>query len=741
MSIGKKEHVTLSIDGTPYEVVVMRGEEHISRLFHFELICAAPAGSYNLKGLIAADAVMTLHDTFGTERHVHGIIAEAKERISEDGSAKLTFVLKPPAYTLLLGKQSRVFQNSSVVDIVKKIVSGSAQPSRWQVVGNYKPHEYCAQYREDDWTFAVRMLEEEGIYFWFDHDGGQSVLVFDDESGAAADIKGGADITYAYESGLHAGREIIDELGDRVQVTPTKWTIGSFNQQKPLLKVTGSTGAGPLEIYDAPGGGPETPEACAKRANIMSQAAKAAKSGIAGLSSSVRLVPGMVMNVVGHPLGRMEGRFFITRAVYDVIQRQKGGGAAGKRPYSCRFEAIPQKTKFRPSEEVPPAKQPGLQTGMVVGASGDEVFPDNQGRVRVQLRWDRDGQWNDKSGKWMRVAQRGTEESMLLPRMGWNVLTFNEEGEIDAPNVLSRIHDAEHPPTYALPAHKTRVVFKTATTPGGGSHNEMYFEDKKGAEEIFINASKDMIVLAQQVKTEAITNDSLRVVGVNHTLSVGEDWQEHVHHNQRVSIGGNEDVIVDNDRLKEVIQNESITISGNRLIETGYMHTVSAKQTRTLDVGGSVLEVTKDGAVNHVAGDNLTVSIGGADLKISQKSIVEDVGKIAKQQVGGAKLEFSALDAPTDVGEKLIENVGGAMFLKTDGAFLDGAVKKSFWKVAAAMIGKAPVVYVEALEKIELKCGGSVITILPDSIEIKSPTFDLSSSRYLEVKSKKIEHN
>lgn len=739
--MSKKEHVSLSIDGTPFEVVGMRGEESISRLFRFELVCAARAGSYNLKALVAADATMTLHDTFGTERHVHGLIAEATERVSEEGGAELHFVLRPHAYTLLLGKQSRVFQNSTVVDIVKKIVSFSAQPSRWQVVSNYKTHEYCAQYREDDWSFATRMLEEEGIYFWFDHDGGQSDLVFDDESSAAPDLKGGAEIVYAYESGLHAEREIIDELGDRVQVTPTKWTIGSFNQQKPMLKVMGATGSGPLEIYDAPGGGPETPEACERRAAIMSQAAKAAKSGIAGLSSSVRLVPGMVMNLVGHPLARMEGRFLVTRASYEVIQRRKGGGASGQRPYACHFEAIPQKVRFRPSEEVPPGKQPGLQTGMVVGTAGDEVYPDSTGRVRVQLRWDRDGQWNDKSGKWMRVAQRGTEESMLLPRMGWNVLTFNEEGEIDAPNVLSRIHDAEHPPTYSLPAHKTRVVFKTATTPGGGSHNEMYFEDKKGAEEIFINASKDMTVLAKQVKTEAITHDSLRVVGVNHTLTVGEDWQEHVHHNQKVAIGGNEEVVVSHDRLKEVIQNESISISGNRLIETGYMHTISAKQTRTLDVGGSVIEVTRDGAINHVAGDNLSVSIGGVDLKISQKSIVEDVGKIAKQQVSGAKLEFSALDAPTDVGEKLIENVGGAMFLKTDGAFLDGAVKTSNWKVAAAMIGKAPVVYVEALEKIELKCGASTITILPDSIEITSPSFDLSSSKYLEVVSKMIEHN
>jgi type VI secretion system secreted protein VgrG len=366
-------------------------------------------------------------------------------------------------------------------------------------------------------------------------------------------------------------------------------------------------------------------------------------------------------------------------------------------------------------------------------------MPDATGRVRIQLRWDREGQWDDKAGKWMRVAQRGTEESMLLPRVGWNVLTFNEEGEIDAPSVLSRIHDAEHPPTYPLPANKTRVVFKTATTPGGGSFNEIYFEDKKGAEELFMNASKDMNVLAQQVKSESITRDSTRVVGVNHALTVGSDWAENILNNQSVSIGGNEDIDIGNDRLKTVKQNETEKVSGMRKIKTGFQHTISVTKKRNLKVGAAVVELTT-GGIATVSGTSTRIIVGGADIRVAKQSITEDTGKNGIQVVGGAKIEISGLDMPADTGIEYKETVAGGMFLKAGGALIDGATQTAAWKIGGALNATAPDVYVEAVEKIELKCGGSVITILPDSVEINAQSFDLSGAQ-LTVETKKVEHN
>ncbi len=733
----KKEHVALHVSGRPFEVVAMSGEESVSRLFRFDLVCRTPAGEASPDDLIAKDATMTLHDSFGVERHVAGLVSDAEERIADDGSAELTVTVRPYAYTLSLGRSSRVYQDMTVVDIVKDILGRCGQKTRWEVVSSYSKHVYCAQYREDDWTFAVRMLEEEGIYFWFEHEGGATTLVFADQSTIAPDLDGGANIVFAFESGMRADGEVIEELGAVAAAVPTKFSIASFNNQKPMLRVAGDAGDGAFEVYDAPGGGPDSPGASQRRAKMLKEAAIAASAGVVGLSTSVRIVPGMVVNVVGSPL-EGSSRYFVTKARYQASQRRRGD-AGSDRPYSCHFEGITQAVTFRPPAEMPAAKQAGLQTGMVVGAVGDEIMPDATGRVRVQLRWDRDGKWDDKAGKWMRVAQRGTEESMLLPRVGWNVLTFNEEGEIDEPNVLSRIHDAEHPPTYPLPANKTRVVFKTATTPGGGSFNEIYFEDKKGAEEMFINASKDMIVLAQQVKSESITRDSTRMVGVNHTLTVGSDWSENVLKNQRVTIGADEDIQIAKDRLKNVKQDESIKIGGMRKLKAGFMNTISVTKKRNLKVGAAVIEVTT-GGISTVSGTNTTILIGGADLKVAKNSITEDTGKIATQVVGGAKIEISGLDMPADTGIKYDETVAGVMMLKSGGALIDGATKTAAWEIGGALTATAPDVYVEAVDKIQVKCGGSVITILPDSVEISAPSFDLSGAE-LKVETQKVEHN
>lgn len=737
MAENTREHVALHIAGRPFEVVGMTGEESVSRLFKFDLVCRLEGGEAPPDSLIAADAIVTLYDTFGTERHISGLVCDAEERISDDGSAELALTVRPHAYALSLGRQSRVYQDMTVVDIVKDILSRSAQATRWEVVGSYAKHIYCAQYREDDWTFAARMLEEEGIYFWFEHDHGTTTLVFSDQSTIAPDLTGGADIAFAFESGMSAEAEVIDEIGALSASVPSKFSIVSFNHQKPMLRVAGAVGDGAFEVYDAPGGGPDSPGATQRRAQILKEAATAASAGVCGLTSSVRMVPGMVAHVVGSPLDG-SGRYFITRASYTASQRRRGN-SSNDRPYICTFEGIDKAVIFRPPAEMPPAKQAGLQTGKVVGASSDEIMPDATGRVRVQLHWDRGGKWDDKAGKWMRVAQRGTEESMLLPRVGWNVLTFNEEGEIDAPSVLSRIHDAEHPPTYALPANKTRVVFKTATSPGGGTFNEVYFEDKKGAEEMFINASKDMLVLAQQVKSESVTRDSTRLVGVNHSLTVGSDWAENVLRHQRVNIGGDESIEIGKDRLKTVKQNETVKIGGNRKVKAGFQATISVTKKRNLKVGAAVIELTT-GGISTVSGQNTTIMVGGVDMKVAKNSISEDTGKIATQLIGGAKIEISGLDMPADTGQKLNEMVAGAMLLKAGGAFVDGATKTNNWKIGGPLTATAPDVYVEAVDKIELKCGGSVITILPESVEISAPAFDLSGAE-LKVETQKVEHN
>ena len=735
-----EERASLAIEGARHEVVTLTGQEALSTLFRFEIVCRAEGAGPDAPALLGKAAEITLRDGAGALRRLDGIVAEASRRVFDDGGAELHLVVRPAVFPLTLGRDNRVFQDMTVVEIVEKVLSRAPAPRRWEVTEKYTPHIYCAQYREDDWTFASRMLEEEGIYYWFDHEGEQTTLVLSDRSTVADELSGGAFIPFSFETGMKTS-EIVEELGGAAQVTSTRFSVGSYDPQRPMLKVTATDGgAGPLEMYDAPGGGPERPEVCAARARIRREGADAARAAVIGRSTSVRIVPGRVVAIGGH--ARLDGRYLVTESRCAVTQRRRGAAAvAGEeaRPFDCRFRGIAEAVPYRHPEITPEAKQAGLQSGVVVGMAGEEIHPDETGRVRVQLHWDREGGRDERAGKWMRIAQRGTASSMLLPRVGWNVLTFNEEGTVDAPVVLSRVHDAEHPPPYALPANMTRVVFKTATSPAAGSFNEIHFEDKEGSEVMHLNASKDMNVLVQDSKSDNVTHDQTRKIGKNQTIDVKSLWNESVTNDQQTSVSGNEEISVSKDRKKAVGGNDTASIGGTRKIKAGARLSGAVKQARRLSVGGNLNETT--GGTMVLQAKKTTMSIGGSLVRKSDSSISEDVSTQAEQTIGGARMEFAKDNKRVSVAEQYQEEIRGNLLMKTDRYFIDGANEKSSWKVGGAIEGKAPHVYLEAKDKIELKCGASVITLTTDSVEIRAASFDLSGSPNIQAITKKIRRN
>jgi type VI secretion system secreted protein VgrG len=506
---------------------------------------------------------------------------------------------------------------------------------------------------------------------------------------------------------------------------------------RPRLKVTSTEGDGVLEHYDAPGGGPESAAVVTQRTRTKREAAASAREGVAGITTSARLVPGMTFELGGHPLTRLDGAYFITSTSYQVNQRSRNASHV-ERAYTCHFTATALKTPYRPQHTTPRAKQAGLQIGIVVGQAGEEIHPDPTGRVRVQHYWDRLGKRDQTAGKWVRVAQRSTPGSMLLPRVGWNVATFNEEGAIDAPSLLSRIHDAEHPPAYSLPANKTRVVWKTATSPGGGSFNEIRYEDKIGQEEMFINASRDMNVTVQNFKNEFINRDSSRTVGAEHKLTVAETFLEMVARNQTVGIGGEERVEVSKAWGKSVGGNESNTVGGARTLKVASSHSTEVAKTRKVNVGSAVIDTTQGNlsAVNQTA----ATVVGGSAFRTTSSSLAEDVGTTSVQTISGVKLEIAKQSRTLEVQNKYVENFTGAMTYATQATFVDNADTKSEWEVGGELSGRAPEVWIEASKEIVITVGQSKLTLLPDSITIKATNIDLSGAT-IHATTGTIDHN
>jgi type VI secretion system secreted protein VgrG len=564
--------------------------------------------------------------------------------------------------------------------------------------------------------------------------------VLADTSPGAPDLVGGAGIEFHRSTGMVPDREVIMELGGVARVTASAFAVKSFNPQNPALEVAGAAGSGNLEFYDAPGGGPTDPAQAQRQAALLSGAAGAAAGGVSGKSNSVRIAPGRVVEVSGHPLSSLDAAYFITDAQFTVRQRRRGAAAGVERAYDYWFTGISKSTPFVPQRVTPPAQQAGIQTGVVGGPLGEEIYPDESGQVRVQQHWDRVGSRDDKSGTWMRVAQRGTNDSMQLPRIGWNVLTFNEEGAVDAPSVLSRVNDGEHPPAYALPANKTRVVYKTATSPADGTSNEVYFEDIQGSEEMFINASRDMNVFVQNAKVEAVNHDQLRTVGVDHKLVVVDDRTEEVGNDQTITVGANDKLTSGAAHKETVGANLTINIGGNRKLEAGSDSGLTALGNHNLSIGTARID-TCLGDISASA-KLFTLTVGAAQLKLSAKGVAEQCGGVAVQTIGGAKLEFTKGSRTVNVDKLMVETVGGLMMLKTDGTYIDGATKTSAWKTGLKMSTKAAEsTLINATEKIQLKCGGSSITLEPETLTIETTKLVLSDADAVKIETGEIEHN
>lgn len=751
MSTANQEHASLRIDGEPFEVTALEGREAISELFRYEVVCRAETSGRAPRDLIGAEASITLFDGFGQERPVHGIVAEAEQRAVEDGSAILRIEIRPHVWPLALGEGCRVFQDLTVQEIVEQVLAGAPPLARgrargtvarrWELSATYARHVYCAQYREDDWAFISRMIEEEGIYCWFDHEADRSVLVFSDDSSRAPDLPGGARIAFGYESGQSRDRESFLELGQVTRFAPGKFSVASFSPSNPKLGVRGSHGRGALEVYRAEGGSTEDPAECERQARLAAEASAAAANRARGVTTSVRLVPGMVVDIEGHPIARLEGRYLVVGSAITVAQRRRGpsrGSLGEDRPCLGRVELVPADVPYRRGRVTPPGKQAGLQIGQVVGAAGAEIHPDAGGRVRVQYHWDREGQRDDKAGKWMRVAQRGTADSMLIPRIGWNVVTFNEEGEIDAPTVLSRLHDGEHPPAYALPDNKTRTVFKTATTPGGGSFNEIYFEDMDGREEMFINASKDMKALVQNDHDEQVQNDRERKIGHDHTFQIDHDYQDTVKRDQAVTIGHDESITVGGVVKKVITGNEDNVIGQRRTLKVGGKHTDQVQATRKLRVGAAQVDVTL-GNIASTATDT-SILVGGAMVRATASSMTEAGGWVSVQTIGGAKIETIKETRITTAGKGIYETAGGAMTITTASQLFDMAGTAS-WTVGGAMRKRAPVIVIEAKSKIVFSVGGTTMTITPDDITIATTDFTRNDAPAVVINAPKAYYN
>jgi type VI secretion system secreted protein VgrG len=494
--------------------------EQISTIFAAHLSLATLVEIKSFDDIIGKEALLTIVNndllSGGGNRYVHGVVRKCRHT-GRNGRFHLYSVeVVPTLWQLSLRKNCRIFQNKQAQEIVQQVLEDGGISSdcvRFALVNKKRLRKFCVQYGETDFDFITRILEEEGMFYFFEHYQDKHVMVISDSSVVHLPIKGKGAISCNSHGGLVAGAESINAFSFSQHQTPEAYTHKNFNFKNPSLDLTANVSTqnqGKFERYDYPALHVDPDRGNALAEARMEQLSFLRKQGH-GKSSSCRLISGCTFTLTDHDAKSLNGDYLLIHVAHagnqpQVLEEKAGGGAS----YGNSFTVIPAETPFRPpiTKSKPVVK--GVQTATVVGPKGEEIHTDDYGRVRVQFHWDREGKRDDKSSCWIRVAQAWggmSRGGQFIPRIGDEVLVDFVDGDPDRPIVTGSVYNSDNMPINSLKKSITQSGFKTKTHKGEGFH-ELRFDDAKGAEEIYLHSQKDWNIVVKNNKGQTIGGDS-----------------------------------------------------------------------------------------------------------------------------------------------------------------------------------------------------------------------------------------
>jgi type VI secretion system secreted protein VgrG len=464
----------------------LSGEEMLNELGSLTLH-GYSATALALSSAVATHLTATLHND-DKQRPLDALCAEIRQLPGDASADRYQLLLRPWLWWLNLASNNRVFQNLSTADIVTSIFDAHGfSDYQLKLTGSYTPREYCVQYGETDFAFVSRLLEEEGIFWLFTHGAGKHTLVLGDSNDAFPACPNASTIAYLGQRmgerelhGIRSGQLCRQAVSGTYRATDYEFTT-------PTTSLYGQTQAvsGPRMVYEHPGGFTTKSRGDAL-GKLRVDALRSEETRFIGESDCRWLVPGHSFTLSGHEDDAANIEWVVTRVSHEVSHEH----------YRNRFEAIPKSTNYRPPRSTPKPRM-HTQTAKVVGKAGEEIWTDQYGRIKIQFPWDRDGKNDEASSCWVRVVLPWSGKGFgmqFIPRIGQEVIVTFIDGDPDRPLVTGCVYNGGNALPYALPANQTQSGIKTNSSKGGGGSNELRFEDKKGSEEVFLQAQKDMKV-------------------------------------------------------------------------------------------------------------------------------------------------------------------------------------------------------------------------------------------------------
>lgn len=645
-------------------MVRWEGEEHVSSFFRFIVTAFSARTDISAKDLLLKKVTIESQLPDGTYRSIHGIVSRlTRGGVAPEGYAGYVLEIVPPHFALALDEGFEIFQNLSARDICDKLLTGT--PHDWKLIGTPTPRPYCFRYRESRWTCASRLLEQEGIFYRYDHRSGEAKLILCDSVASAQPAWGVSQLEY-HEAEMNAPRLLALQVESVPYVAETRVRTASeflatnnisdvtpasgkfhppadikayrFEQQLASQR-TGISHSGGAVASDAA----KLPPDVKAVSRLRQELAETMSVCYSGTTRYAGLETGSKTDIVKHPYDVMNVAVFITSVWHEGSNGSYGGGDGEQAYYQNQFVGIPAGTPYRPARSTPWPHVGGSHVAHVVGPAGEEIYTDKHGRIQVVFKWDLDASTALEHSCWVRVAQSFAGQqfgSVWLPRIGHEVIVEFLDGNPDNPVVVGSLYNSANLPPWALPDHKTQSGVKTKSTLKGGAenYNQVRFEDKKGSEHINVQAEKDLITLVKNDETRTVGHDRVTKIKNDETKTVEEG-------NETTTIkkGWQKITVADNDRTLHVAKNhivavdvdETISIGGDRVVSIDGEQTHSIKKDNTVKIDGKQTRTIKQD-------DKTTVSMGNATREVSMGNIKEEakLGNISiKADVGSITIE------------------------------------------------------------------------------------------------------
>jgi type VI secretion system secreted protein VgrG len=648
-----------------------RASEGLSQLFTLDVELVSEDPQIAFEKLLGQEAKLRI-ETRETSRHLKGIVSRFEQGAVGTRYARYYARIVPAVWKLEQRIDCRIFQDMTVENIVSSVLEGAGIPSdsfEFRTQGEFKQREYCVQYRESDWSFVSRLLEDEGVFYFFEYDeGGAQTLVFADGSTAYGDIPGeSTEVPYNEPRGQVPAREYVSKFRVAAAVRTGSVAIKDFSFKTPKVVLEGSQASGgafdELELYDSPAELFESSHVRRQAAVRLEELQALTRVGT-GESVCHRLTPGHTFSLTEHGRADFNAEYVVAEVVHqgyepEALRQERPDDDDEKVSYENDFRCIPADVNFRPPRLTPRPYIRGTQSATVTGPSGEEIYCDEFGRIKVQFHWDRQGEHDDRSSCFVRVSQQWAGPGygfQTLPRIGNEVIVAFFEGNPDRPHIIGRVYNAENMPPYSLPDNKNQTGIKSESTKGGDGYNEIMLDDTKGSELFRVQAEKDMATLVKNDQTHSVGNDRTRDVGNDETVTIGANRHVTVGTDHTEEIGENETLSVGADRSRTVTSNETVSVGEDQTLD------IAGK--RSLSVGDELNETIGTSQTTDI-GNDLTITVGGDQgTSVTGDSLLEadTIQLVARSElsikVGSARLVMKSNGDISLDGKKI--NVKGS---------------------------------------------------------------------------------